>query len=90
MEEITILKNATFEAGASEETNALWETVVPGVTGWVQIPSPRDFDLPQGLPSFDSNSPDDEVYIVTWGHQHHCLVRFPTRHLFAFATIDML
>ena len=74
MEEIVMVKNETWESGASDATNELWETVVPGTSGWVQIPFPRRKNLPEGLPSFDPERRDDEVYIVTWGHQHHCLV----------------
>jgi hypothetical protein len=74
MEEVSILKNATWEAAANLETDELWETGVPGITGWVQMPSPRKLGLPKGLPSLNPDTPDDEVYIVTWGHQHHCLV----------------
>ncbi len=74
MEDVILLKNHEWEVGMSEETNTLWETGVPGTTGWVQFASPRTLGLPTGLPSFDPDRPDDEVFIVTWGHQHHCLV----------------
>ncbi|KAH8815495.1 hypothetical protein F5884DRAFT_747035 [Xylogone sp. PMI_703] len=67
---ITILRNKTFEARPSDETNVLWRNTVPGVTGWVEISNPRQYNLPQGIPAFNRSG---EVYITTWGHQHHCL-----------------
>lgn len=64
-------RNKSWEIGSNTETDLLWSTGVPGITGWVQIENPRSYNLPLGIPAYNSS---DEVYITTWGHQHHCLV----------------
>lgn len=63
----------SFEQGVTKESNALWEDVVPGHTGWVQFNHPERLGLAPGFPSNDTSKPNDNVYIITWAHQHHCL-----------------
>lgn len=63
-----------METLSSAESNRVWSDSLPGVTGWVQIAHPTAYNLPPGIPSIEG---EGEVYITTWGHQHHCLVSRP-------------
>lgn len=71
MQALTIERNTTWEELSNPSSDSLWNTGLPGITGWVQIERARDYNLPPGIPSLGKY----EVYITTWGHQHHCLVR---------------
>ena len=59
--------------GQTKETNALWESLIPGANGWVQFHDPRRLNLAPGLPANDPAQPSAEYYSITWGHQYHCL-----------------
>lgn len=72
MQALTIERNRTWEELSNPSSDFLWNAGLPGITGWVQIEHARDYNLPRGIPSLDKY----EVYITTWGHQHHCLVRY--------------
>ncbi|KKP00437.1 hypothetical protein THAR02_07467 [Trichoderma harzianum] len=69
MQALTIERNMTWEELSNPSSDSLWNTALPGITGWVQIEHARDYKLPPGIPSLGKF----EVYITTWGHQHHCL-----------------
>ncbi|KAL7783447.1 hypothetical protein V8C37DRAFT_397146 [Trichoderma ceciliae] len=69
LETWTINRNITWEEISNPQSDTLWNTGVPGITGWVQIENARGNGLPRGIPSLG----ESEVYITTWGHQHHCL-----------------
>ncbi|KAK0763367.1 hypothetical protein N5P37_002744 [Trichoderma harzianum] len=69
MQALTIERNRTWEELSNPSSESLWNAGLPGITGWVQIEHARDYNLPRGIPSLGKY----EVYITTWGHQHHCL-----------------
>ncbi|KIM92655.1 hypothetical protein OIDMADRAFT_36433 [Oidiodendron maius Zn] len=62
IENVLIDRNKSWEIGSNAETDLLWSTSIPGITGWVQIENPRSCTLPLGIPAHNSS---DEVYITT-------------------------
>ncbi|KAL7953113.1 hypothetical protein V8C34DRAFT_318461 [Trichoderma compactum] len=69
MQALTIERNRTWEELSNPSSDSLWNAGLPGITGWVQIEHARDYNLPGVIPSLGKY----EIYITTWGHQHHCL-----------------
>ncbi|KAH8820924.1 hypothetical protein F5884DRAFT_66995 [Xylogone sp. PMI_703] len=50
----------------------LWKEMMPIGAGFVRVPNPRQYDMPQSKPLL-GDSEDAEIYSVSMTHQLHCL-----------------
>ena len=76
-ESVLFQKDERFVKPPSIESNAAWQSTIPGFVGLMYINDSQRYGLPDGRFASDGTP---NVYGVSWTHQYHCLVSLQSEY----------